>query len=44
MAWGSAPGPEIDLKKPEDVAEDRIRQIVREELAILAAKNLTQDG
>jgi hypothetical protein len=44
MAWGNAPGPEIDVKRPEDVAEERIRQIVREELAILAAKRLTEDG
>jgi hypothetical protein len=42
MAWGTAP---VDVeKKPESVAEQRVREIVREELAILAAKKLTEDG
>lgn len=40
MAWGKPPG--MDVEKPENVAEDRIREIVREELAILAAKSLTR--
>ena len=43
MAWGKPPGEE-DVQPPENVAEERIRQIVREELAILAAKKLTEDG
>lgn len=41
MAWGTVP---IDTEQPKDVAEERIRQIVREELAILAAKSLTDDA
>lgn len=40
MAWGKPP--EEDVTPPETVAEERIRQIVREELALLAAKQLTQ--
>ena len=47
MAWGTAPGEEVE--PPVNVAEDRIREIVREELAIIAAqgfaaKKLTDDG
>lgn len=44
MAWGKPPGEEVDVEPPETVAEERIRQIVREELALLAAKQLTQTG
>lgn len=42
MAWGTPPGE--DQKPPENVAEARIREIVREELAALAAKNLSDDA
>lgn len=44
MAWGKPS--EEDVQTPsESVAEQRVRQIVREELALIAAKNLTQtDG
>ena len=40
MAWGKPP--EEVVEEPVNVAEERIREIVREELAILAAKNLTE--
>jgi len=47
MAWGKPP--EVDVEEPVNVTEDRIREIVREELAIIAAqgfaaKKLTDDG
>jgi hypothetical protein len=42
MAWGKPP--EEDVEEPVNVAEDRIRQIVREELAALAAMRLVEDG
>lgn len=35
MAWGKPP--EEDVTPPETVAEERIRQIVREELSAIAA-------
>jgi len=47
MAWGTAPGEEVE--QPENVAEERIREIVREELTAIAnlaraAKSLAEDG
>ena len=39
MAWGKPP--EVDVEEPVNVAEERIREIVREELNIIAAKSLT---
>ena len=40
MAWGKPPGEEV--VEPVNVAEERIREIVRDELAIIAAKNLIE--